>query len=436
MLRPRRAQTYTIYADRLETDERVKVWVNNQLLIDMWTSLGGETEKSGTVSFAAAGVYYQVGVEYAPDKKSGGIQLSWQTEDQPRELAQSEMFSGTENPPEMQRYLFKAFPEKGFRVKVGSMTILNTLDDIDQVVDGSLLLQPDTWYTLEMEYADVKEIWTANLSWAFPGMEFEEIPSSLLMYSLHDIRGSPFLAYVVAGRASADNCRFWPPSTSHLTVGTRFSIDVLAFDRFGNQVVTDDERFLGFISFPRDLRFAASRGRFVQKESHTTVKFLPLAHHNVHSEYAVVTRAGSATLSVRLFSSFGIAATYFSDDNLYPSAAIRATVLSSIDFSASSAHALPTSSMSSNSAYSIRWAGLLNPIFAQTYTLYGSRQAALERFKLWVDNTLLIDMWSSLESAREKSGTIKFDRAGGYYDIKVEYKSAPMKNNSNVRAYK
>ena len=431
LLRPQRAQTYTMYAGRRQPDERVKVWVSNQLLIDMWTSLGALTEKSGTVSFGEAGGYYQVAVEYASDKSGRGVELSWETESQPRGLVRSEIFSGSESPPETQEYRFKSFPEQGFKLKVGAKTILNTLDDIEAVADAGLLLQPDTWYTLEMEYADVREFWTANLSWAFPGKEFEEIPSALLMYSLGDISASPFSVYVAAERAAADKCRFLPPSSSRLPVGTRFSIDVQAFDRFDNQVVTGDDTFLGLISYPKDISFAASRGMLVEKEPHTTVKTLPLVRQNMHSEYALATRAGSATLSVGLLSSLGIAATYFSDDNFSPLAAVRATVLSSIDFSASSRSAPPSSSLPANSTYSIRWAGMLQSFSAQTYTVYGTRKAASERVKVWIDNTLLIDMWSSLDGAREESGTIKFDAAGKYYNIQVEYKSSPVRNRTN-----
>eukprot|EP00960_Hanusia_phi_P060185 764429-Hanusia_phi.AAC.1 len=53
--------------------------------------------------------------------------------------------------------------------------------------------------------------------------------------------------------------------------------------------------------------------------------------------------------------------------------------------------------------------------------MYASVRSWVERVRLWVDNVILIDQWTSLEGT-ENSGTIYMGTAGGYYDVVMEYK--------------
>ena len=77
--------------------------------------------------------------------------------------------------------------------------------------------------------------------------------------------------------------------------------------------------------------------------------------------------------------------------------------------------------MPSGSPYSVRWSGFVRPQYAQVYTFFAGVQTAVERMKLWVDNSLLVDQWTDL-TATEKSGTLMIGTANGYYDVVMEYK--------------
>ena len=435
VLRPPRAQTYTIYAQRQELHERVKVWVDNVLLIDMWRSLGEGNEMSGTVGLGAAHGYHQIRVEYVANKNGKGVQLLWETESQIKGKVEDALFSGAEKPAEMSEYLFKSFPANGCKVRIGSTIVVDTLSANSATPSPSnngIMLHSDAWYAIEMEYTDVKDTWQTNLSWAFRGENYVAIPSSHLMYPVSHIHASPFFVYVAAERATAEMSEFNPPTRDNLDVGTEFSIDVLAKDQYGNRVVSGDEKFVGCISYRKDTLFAASLGRRVTRESLTIVQELPHASRNLYSQHAVVTRAGSATLSVKLIVAAGIAATYFSDTDLSPSAAVKAAHLPSIDFSAAPFQSPFASSLPVNSTYSVRWAGMLHPLRTHLYTMFAQKKAAEERVKVWVDNVLLIDMWSSLGGGNEMSGTVNFASTAGYYDIKVEYSSGLSINFSNL----
>jgi hypothetical protein len=431
LLRPTRAQRYTIHAAKNEAKERVMVWVDHNLVIDMWSSLNVNNEMSGFTEFGQAGGYYNIKVLYAADTVGQGIELKWETEGQTKDLMASALFSGNEDPAGTTEYLFKTIPADGCRVTVGSSVVLDT---------GSLLpyssplhLLPDAWYTIEMQYADVKDIWTAKLLWAVSGSEFESIPSSHLMYSLAHIHASPFSTYVVAARASADRSRYTAPLDERIQVGSEFSVDVLALDEYGNKVVGGYESFLAFVSYPTATRFSSSSRRLVTADKMDIIQPMPYAMYNRYSKSFVMTRAGSATLSVKLLYASGISATYFSGADLRPSAAVKSSILASIDFSAPPFKSPHASSLPSNVTYSVRWAGMLRPISNHTNTIQASKQALEERVKVWVDNELLIDAWSSLGLSKEMSGTLGFKGPGSNFDILIEYAAGePHQNGSGL----
>ena len=55
---------YTFFTDVQTIDERVRLWVDNSLIIDSWTSLAG-TETSGTYYFDLGNDFYDITIEFA-----------------------------------------------------------------------------------------------------------------------------------------------------------------------------------------------------------------------------------------------------------------------------------------------------------------------------------------------------------------------------------
>jgi hypothetical protein len=69
---PAFSETYTFYT---WTDDKVRLWVNDQLIVDNWTA-HSLTEDSGTIALTQ-GTYYRVKMEYARVSGSGVAVLSW-----------------------------------------------------------------------------------------------------------------------------------------------------------------------------------------------------------------------------------------------------------------------------------------------------------------------------------------------------------------------
>ena len=67
------------------------VWVDHNLVIDMWSSLNVNNEMSGFTEFGRAGGYYNIKVLYAADTVGQGIELKWETEGQTKDLMASEV---------------------------------------------------------------------------------------------------------------------------------------------------------------------------------------------------------------------------------------------------------------------------------------------------------------------------------------------------------
>ena len=98
-----------------------------------------------------------------------------------------------------------------------------------------------------------------------------------------------------------------------------------------------------------------------------------------------------------------------------------------IDWSASAARPAPIASLASTGGFGARWAGFVSATMSATYTfaLELSPPGApggdvASRVKLWLDNRLVIDQWSSLALAAPTSN-MRLESAG-FYDISVLFK--------------
>jgi hypothetical protein len=76
---PRYAQTYTFTGVIKERDERVRVWIDDIIVVDQWTSLDS-LSCSGTATFSCpGGADHKIMVEYHNRDGSHGLQLKWST---------------------------------------------------------------------------------------------------------------------------------------------------------------------------------------------------------------------------------------------------------------------------------------------------------------------------------------------------------------------
>ena len=95
------------------------------------------------------------------------------------------------------------------------------------------------------------------------------------------------------------------------------------------------------------------------------------------------------------------------------------------EFSLIPAQKAPGSIASVDNTFGVRWAGFINPTSTTEYTFLvqmPNAAAGQERVKLWLDNKLVIDQWTSLSGCLP-SATVAFAGSGSMlYDLQMEYK--------------
>ncbi|MBI4097713.1 MAG: S8 family serine peptidase [Candidatus Levybacteria bacterium] len=85
---PQLSEIYTFYA---RTDDGVRVFVNNQLIIDNWNNQS-VTEKSGSIQLLA-GVKYDIKMEYFENRRNAVAQLSFSSPSTPKQIIPSTVLS-------------------------------------------------------------------------------------------------------------------------------------------------------------------------------------------------------------------------------------------------------------------------------------------------------------------------------------------------------
>lgn len=91
-VKPRYSENYTFYT---VSDDGVRLWVNNQLIVDNWTD-HPPTENSGQITLTA-NEQYDIKLEYYENTGSATIQLFWSSPSQAKEIIpQIRLYSGSE----------------------------------------------------------------------------------------------------------------------------------------------------------------------------------------------------------------------------------------------------------------------------------------------------------------------------------------------------
>lgn len=92
-VQPRYSETYTFYTS---TDDGVRLWVNNVLLIDEWKSQG-ITEYSGAINLTA-GQKYEIRMEYYEHVRGASAKLMWSSKSQEKEIIPSSQLYHLDKP--------------------------------------------------------------------------------------------------------------------------------------------------------------------------------------------------------------------------------------------------------------------------------------------------------------------------------------------------
>ena len=171
-----------------------------------------------------------------------------------------------------------------------------------------------------------------------------------------------------------------------------------SFDNFqGLQIMTQESHMLPFLGSSMSSCLTPVWGRNRSED----VVFSPVTRH-VHGLSA--TYYANSGLSLPSFNGISLEVDF---SNAYGSAMLPTTA------------GMQWTHKAGTSAIGIRWTGFIQPDFAATYTLKLSTSDIDERVKMWVDNALIVDQWSSLSST-QGSATWGFAISNSFYDIRLE----------------
>ncbi len=116
---PQYSQKYYFVA---RVDDAVKLWVNNQLIVDRWAS--GSGDRTGSIDLQA-GVRYDIRMEYAESTGSAEARLNWYGDDQAKQIIpMSRLFPTTSGSPEITS-------------PVGAVTILGSGSPFSTIITAS-----------------------------------------------------------------------------------------------------------------------------------------------------------------------------------------------------------------------------------------------------------------------------------------------------------
>jgi len=400
-IKPTSSEEYTFHAKVAESDERVKLWVDDQWIVDQWTSLSS-TAPTGTLWLA-----------------------------------------------------------------------------------GNIL------YDLKMQYKEVAGHSATSLHWESSSTSRALVPSHNLFRSASDVQGSPFTATVFPAMTSGTISIAQGQGLSLATAGKAASFTVQAKDHLGNLKTTTDDifvvraKFNGKHSYPTTTPFTnggvaeQSRNRVgtvvnvgpgqYEASYIATWKRNHLSDDGWDVDTATSSKAGQygdvgASGIKKKFHDVllsqavqgGLMATYYSSipashnngdwrtattqepwDSPY-----RTKLTPVISQSATSAADIPSlMCVDDVHTFGIRYSGFLSPPLAQRYTFQAkisdTSTDPAERVRLWIDNVLVIDQWTSLSAAQCGAGcfqgTLDFSTASTHHDLVLEYKETQTASNTKAK---
>ena len=433
-LQPTYTQTYTFHSRLLSDQDRVKLWIDNTLVIDQWASLAGNRTRSTAVSLTED-KFHSVTLEYGHfgPSNTSGISLMWSASGlHPKILSQDFLFPKNYS-TERVEFQFYVSNTHSAVLKVGKDTIINSsvsLRDAAGRFTGKVVLETGILYELRIQYPNAPTSGSVLLEWATPNNPVPHIIHSRYLYSQSSpsdyISGSPFEIFVLPADpvASLSSVEMLSPLT--LSAGTRAHFQLTAFDATRNQVFTIQEPavFLLVLRHASKSYYSFYTTKQVSmSQRHQTVAFANRSDGTFEGSITT-TCAGKHTIDAWLALPGGLSATYYSDSEMSERAAQDSRMSNgALDWSSSSLNG-PANYVAA------RWRGFLRAESSGAYSIKAGLHTTDARVKLWIDNVLLIDAWETV-SSQNLISTISLTHIN-YVEIVLEYKTTPGAQNHGL----
>jgi hypothetical protein len=439
-------QVQPLYSERYifytTSDDGVRLWVNNQLIIDRWVDQGA-TEWSGSIDLVA-GQKYDIKMEYYENGGDAVANLSWSSPSQGKQIIPtSQLYTGGTTIPGTLAFSAPAFSVNEDGTLVAAVTVTRT-GGSSGAVSATITLGNGT--ATSADYTSTPIV----VSFANGDTTAKTITIPIVNDTLDEndetinlTLGSP------TGGATIGT-----QSTAVLTIVDN---DPLPTVNLGPATISQNEGNSGTTAFNFTVSLSAASGRTVTVPYTTNNGTATAGSDYIDNDGSLTFNPGetSKTITVRVTgdtavetnetftvvlgtptnatrgSIFQSTATIVNDDVSTPPPiggnGLLAQYFDNSDFTNLKltrtdaavnfnwGSGTPDPSLGADT-FSVRWTGQVQPLYSERYTFHTTSDDGV---RLWVNNQLIIDRWVN-QSPREWSGSIDLV-AGQKYDIKMEY---------------
>ena len=324
-------------------------------------------------------------------------------------------WQGKVKPLFAETHTFSLNSDDGAKLWVDNVVLIDRWDSTCNETSGTIVLKPHVFYNIKLEYKEVTGTAFVELSWASQSTPKEIIPASQLYYETH-VKQSPFSFLVSPNIAVGAHSWATGEGLALATAGTSAQLTLQANDVYDNERGEGGDIFSVRVFPPNSIENGAD-GRPVHA---VVVDEGDSSYISEYTQYA----AGSNTLYATLLTRGGVTATYYENHDF------SSPVKYSEDTSAMQQVQMKAGSLTNNEfsiatidSFAVRWVGSIAPVVDSVYTFTWDRGSMnmTDRVKIWVDNSIIINQWTSLGPNQDPSGTIDL-RSSYYYDLSVNYK--------------
>jgi hypothetical protein len=308
-----------------------------------------------------------------------------------------------------------------------------SLESGDGSANATLSCQAGQLYEVRIEYKEVVESASIKLFYSSPSVTRQIVPSARLFHSAEHVKGSPFELFLEPTVVNVVETSAAGAGISFSTAGIASHFTVVARDSYGNNRNDWQDTFVSYATSISQSGGSSSYGQ--SWHGRVSANVVPGSYQVSYT----VTSAGVTSITTQLAAAGGLQATYYdsvasSTFDAHPVSARQVQQISEGTAGDTIARggSARTESVTSD-GYTVRWSGLIRPTVASLYSFQVKLNASLsvaptERIRLWLDNHLVIDQWTSLAYVDSSpQGSFSFPSAFEYYSLQLLYQSHRMR---------
>jgi len=387
---PLHSETYEFFTN---SDDGVRLWVDDQLLIDNWTNHAA-TENSGTIDLQA-GQQYDIRMDYYENFGKSVAQLLWSSESQSKEIIpESQLYSPTVDTTSLD-----------VSSNSQSKEIIPESQLDSPAVDTPSPEASGNGTGLTAEYYNNRDFTDLALTRTDETVDFNwgsGSPDAAIDSNTYSVRWTGSVAPL-----HSETYEFFTNSDD----GVRLWVDdQLLIDNWTNHAATENSGTIDLQAGQQyDIRmdyyenFGKSVAQLLWSSESQSKEIIPesqLYSPTVDTPSPDVSGNGT-----------GLTAEYYNNRDFTDLALTRTDETVNFNWGSGS----PDAAIDPNT-YSVRWTGFVEPLHSETYQFKTSSDDGV---RLWVNDQLLVDNWTD-HAATDNRGTIDL-QAGQQYEIHMEY---------------